>query len=348
MTCKHRFYFRVDSSLKLGMGHVMRCLVLAKALRRRGADCIFLSAPLFGNVIHIIVQNQFKVVELSVEGGDVSNLEIDWKTDAFQVSSILKNKDFDWLIVDHYELDYRWEKGLSIGNKKIFVIDDISDRTHYCGAILNNSLNARQIVYPKSIKKFLGPAFTLVGEELTSRTLIARNSKKVLNILVAFGAADFFGQCEKVIRALKKIENIKAHVIIGKCHVDEGVLLSCSDENVYVETFTNRMQELMRWADLGIGTCGQMAWERCIEGLPAIVVINTPSQEAETLELDRIGVVKCLGYAKEVESEDWHTAINAIMENPKEVRSLSKKAQYLASCFRGGLTTLISFLLPSS
>ena len=46
-----RVIFRVDASLQMGTGHVMRCLTLAQVLKENGADVEFICRKHKGNLI---------------------------------------------------------------------------------------------------------------------------------------------------------------------------------------------------------------------------------------------------------------------------------------------------------
>ena len=48
--------FRVDASIQMGTGHVMRCLTLADALKNRGAECYFICREHSSNLISLIMQ----------------------------------------------------------------------------------------------------------------------------------------------------------------------------------------------------------------------------------------------------------------------------------------------------
>jgi len=91
--------FRVDASLEIGSGHVMRCLTLADALRAAGARCLFVSRLHPGHLLELIRQRGFAVTALpaellqlpantqvvserSKEPFHVSWLGCDWQTDA--------------------------------------------------------------------------------------------------------------------------------------------------------------------------------------------------------------------------------------------------------------------------
>ena len=56
--------FRTDASLKIGTGHVMRCLTLADALQASGAKCYFVCREHPGNLINQIRQRGFPVCAL--------------------------------------------------------------------------------------------------------------------------------------------------------------------------------------------------------------------------------------------------------------------------------------------
>ena len=64
-------------------------------------------------------------------------LEYEWKDDARQVNQVLEKIKPDWLIVDHYGLDYRWENEVKDNIKKLFVIDDLADRKHISDLLLD-------------------------------------------------------------------------------------------------------------------------------------------------------------------------------------------------------------------
>ena len=71
--------FRVDASLEIGTGHVMRCLTLAEALRDSGAEVQFVCRLHPGNLIKLVCEKGFIVHELPVsdyvEFGDASDNE---------------------------------------------------------------------------------------------------------------------------------------------------------------------------------------------------------------------------------------------------------------------------------
>ncbi len=70
-----KVFFRVDASIQMGTGHVMRCLTLAQVLKENGADTGFICRKHEGNLIDKIHSSGFNVHELEV----IEELEVDNK-----------------------------------------------------------------------------------------------------------------------------------------------------------------------------------------------------------------------------------------------------------------------------
>src|SRR4051812_16661151 len=100
-----RIAFRVDASIEIGAGHVMRCLTLADTLRARGAQCHFVSRQHSGSLLNTIrrrehgltvlppvgVPNQVRQIECSQRSRvpHAAWLGTDWQTDAAETSAAL-------------------------------------------------------------------------------------------------------------------------------------------------------------------------------------------------------------------------------------------------------------------
>ncbi len=61
-----KILIRTDASIQIGNGHVMRCLTLADALKKEGADCHFICRGHEGNMLELIRQKGHKAHALPV------------------------------------------------------------------------------------------------------------------------------------------------------------------------------------------------------------------------------------------------------------------------------------------
>ena len=82
--------------------------------------------------------------------------------DAKETIKALSGSFCDWLIVDHYALDERWEKPIHAVCNKLMVIDDLADRQHDCDMLLDqNYFSNMKTRYsekvPRDCQLLLGP-----------------------------------------------------------------------------------------------------------------------------------------------------------------------------------------------
>jgi spore coat polysaccharide biosynthesis predicted glycosyltransferase SpsG len=104
----------------------------------------------------------------------------------------------DWLVVDHYALDQRWESAMRGAVGRIAVIDDLADRLHDCDLLIDQNLGAEMKGYNRLVgnnsRLLLSPSFALLRPEFASARF-QRNpeNRNVYRLLVSFGGSDSAG-----------------------------------------------------------------------------------------------------------------------------------------------------------
>jgi len=342
--------FRTDSSINIGTGHVMRCLTLAEALRKRGAECCFVCRDHPGNLLELISGQGFPAFVLPLKAADtyqplppkesavspVDWLGVVWISDAEATKVVLDARRVDWLIVDHYALDVRWETALRSHCHKLMVIDDLADRQHDCDLLLDQNFYVDMAtryhgLVPDTCVTLLGPAYALLRAEFIQkrREMRARDGV-VRRILVFFGGSDSKRQTEKTIHALMRLDlsGIEVDVVIGQsnpcrerlqklCKLNTKFTLHCQVLN---------MADLIHNADLGVGAGGTAMWERCYLGLPTITVIASNNQLCTTQDVAARGAIVNLGYCDVLSVDDYQSAIGALVATPDRVKWIADAA----------------------
>ena len=117
---KKIIFIRVDSSTKIGYGHLIRCISLADTLKK-SFEIKFICTNLNGNLISQINKNFFEVFRFNVKSQTIKI-----KNDAEKTISIIKkhgNKK-SMLILYSYILSKEWENLVKPYVEKLIVIDD--------------------------------------------------------------------------------------------------------------------------------------------------------------------------------------------------------------------------------
>ena len=307
-----RVAFRVDASLQIGTGHVMRCLTLADALRERGAKCTFVCRPHGGHLLALVAQCGHNVLALcepqenntsQVDPVHASWLGTNWADDAEQTKRALGEQTVDWLVVDHYALDARWEQALRAQAKRIMVIDDLADRPHACDMLLDQNLGRSAQDYGGLLKgkptTLIGPQYALLRPEfaaLRSQSLARRQSNPQLRrLLITMGGVDKDNATGQVLAALQSCNlpaDLRVTVVMGPyapwlSQVQAQATQMPRQTEVCVAV--NNMAQLMTDSDLTIGAAGGSAWERCSLGLPSLILVLAKNQLPGAEALQKAG-----------------------------------------------------------
>ncbi|RJF98620.1 UDP-2,4-diacetamido-2,4,6-trideoxy-beta-L-altropyranose hydrolase [Noviherbaspirillum saxi] len=323
---------RTDSSTAIGTGHVMRCLTLADALRAAGARVVFACRDLPGNLNAYISSKGYAVHTLA----GIENLV--WEEDAAHMKALLASEPTapDWLIVDHYALDARWESAIRPSVGRIMVIDDLANRRHDCDLLLDQNfypdaeLRYRALVPPHGTQ-LLGPRHALLRPEFNDA---ARYRKKrdgaISQIFIFFGGSDPTNETEKALCAIRKLDRADLHldVVVGNANPNRDRIeaLCAQIPNAAFHCQIANIATLMTRADLAIGAGGASTWERCYLGLPALTIIVADNQAETTRALADIGAVWNLGTADTVTADAIACALDEILSDSDAVCGKSRAA----------------------
>lgn len=305
-----KILFRADAGSSLGIGHVARCLTLAQELTAQGASVAFACRELPGHQMARIAEAGHAVFALPAQAPDeIAALQARLPADAF----------YDWIIVDHYGLDARWERAARRWARRIMVIDDLADRSHDCDLLLDQNFTASEALYrpllPAACRVLAGPRQALLRSAF--RQGRASPDPACRRVLVGFGGFDQGGMALKTLQALMPLERIEVQCIAGHASPDLAALqvLAAQRPGWQVLTFVDDLPQRMAGAALFIGAGGGTTWERAAMGVPSLCVSVADNQVANAEALARAGVHLYLGHAAQVTVEGLRQAAMVLLDN---------------------------------
>ncbi|PMK74238.1 UDP-2,4-diacetamido-2,4,6-trideoxy-beta-L-altropyranose hydrolase [Vibrio breoganii] len=317
--------FRVDASIHIGSGHVMRCLVLAKALNRDGARVTFACLPLPSDMRAYIEAQGFAVhsltpppviIEPSSSADYLGWLQRSIEVDANDFLSCIDQAD--WVVTDHYAIDAEWQTIISSKlGCQILAIDDLI-RTHFASLIVDQTLNREPNEYDSPNVVLAGTRFALLDERFSKKRDVAekrRLIKSQASVLISMGGIDAPNATLKILKSLEALNELKCTVLLSERspHFEE-VRDWCGEKSQFTHiAFTNDMPSMMLNHDIAIGAPGSTSWERACLGLPNVIVPLADNQHEICRELVKAGA------AVKVDIEDIEvrlpSAVSQVLEN---------------------------------
>jgi UDP-2,4-diacetamido-2,4,6-trideoxy-beta-L-altropyranose hydrolase len=262
--------FRVDSSSKIGLGHVMRCLVLAKQYKED--NVVFATQDLKGNANQKIIDESYKLIALN--DGSVDEL-----------IQRINELNVDMVVFDHYGINDDFEKAVKdLSGVKILSFDDVYEK-HYCDILLNHNIYADAGKYKGLVPDFCkircGEKYTLVRDEF-KKIEIKKNlsNKGKLVVFVCLGGADANNISLPVLEILSDFDNIIVNLATTSSNKNIDQLLGFSkqyeDINICIDC---NVAELMSNSNFSIITPSVIVHEVMIVKLPFIALLTADNQE---------------------------------------------------------------------
>ena len=289
----HKILFRCDSSQKIGTGHVMRCLVLAKQFRAAGSQVSFICHAYQGNINFRILEAGFKIHILA---------EQSHQEDLKDLCQLINVEAAKLLCIDHY--DYSSEEESLIKQQtqgKILVLDDLLLH-HQCDFVLNHGIGALPQQYstlvPDNCKLYVGAQYFLLRDEFKAQmSNITVSQRAKPRLLVTLGGGDPNGVNDVLIKLLNQLPTpLAIDYVLTSSNEDRMQLIEQLDSgkhNVNTHIDCSNMSILMAQASCAIiaggGTLIECLYMRLLT--IAIQLTDNQSKNIKFLKQQKIGFV---------------------------------------------------------
>ncbi len=336
--------FRADASGSMGAGHLTRCLVLADVIANNGGTC------------HFIIRNHNEVSNRVLKNSKhhVFSIELpetcDSDQDATRCRSFLHglNAKVDWLIVDHYGLDARWEVATRTDNTSILVIDDLANRHHVCDVLVDPGMGRVIADYvsllPASAHSLLGSKYAIIKPAFALHHASAPEWPAVRRAHVFFGSGTTAEWLPTCVDALMQADSTIEIFALGLCN--EHVMSRLAGEYGNRLKWSPYKEDMIRHyvdCSVAIGSPGAATWERACIGLPSAVFATAENQIPILKKLDRLGLCRYLGPAWQWSKPQLIEELNAFLN--ENVTLASMRATGVAAVDGRGAERIVGRLL---
>jgi len=269
-----KLVFRVDSSSKIGLGHLSRCLEIADKANLIGHKTIFFCKNINGNLSYKINKKKHSVFFLK------NSSNKNFKENEF-LEKINTIKNIDWVIIDGYQFKNDLIKKINKYNIKTLTLSDEISSNY------KSKININQSFYGSL--KYTGKKYYIINKEIQKYKNIAlkkiNNFSKIEKLLINFGGENNYIAtltCLKILNNIQKKKNYKKIVIIfasnfflTKNEKNFNKKLSCLKnirDIIQIKSKIKNIGKLFSTYDLAIGSAGISMAERFYLGLPSLVL----------------------------------------------------------------------------
>ena len=199
------------------------------------------------------------------------------------------DQKYDLIVVDNYGLVENDYVELYKQTNKILALDDLCNRQLNCDFLWDPTITRKKDEYyrnvPDRCKLFLGGKYQIFSDQHIMMALLYGEKQRCsADTIHLYG-----GQTNKLDLSMIRMslsESSKVNVVGNEneemTHISKNITITDISANP-IETFWN--------CKLGVGSPGNMLWERGSIGIPSYVLMNNPNQEKICTELHRAGLL---------------------------------------------------------
>ena len=312
-----RILFICNAGAAVGGGHVMRSLTLARALAALGARCAFLAPPEVAAILDAYGPDMPRVPAASCRAEALVQAAAGVPAEA--------------VVFDHYGLGAAEHRAVA-GDRPSLAIDDLADRPLGADLVLDSGPTREAEDYagllPDGARLLLGPQNAPIRPAFAERRdeALGRRGGAAKRVLVSMGLTDVGGVTLTVVRRLAPLlGDLAADVVVGAAAPSLPALrtLAAADPRLTIHVDTPAMADLAARADLAVGAAGSSTWERCVLGLPSLLVVLAENQREAAQAMGDMGAALVVDAAAPDFPEAFDAALSQLIGQPALRAALS-------------------------
>jgi UDP-2,4-diacetamido-2,4,6-trideoxy-beta-L-altropyranose hydrolase len=255
---KKKIILRADGNVKMGLGHIYRCIAIAEMIKE-DFSCEFLLGhqSQFENVIPKYFSVKYIPEMYSIEN------EYKWISENYNTNSLV-------MILDGYQFNSSYQKNIKELQIKLIYIDDLQEGYMYADAIINHSPGVNSNLYIKGAvtKIYTGLEYVLLRHHFLNESKEEKKVKvKISSALITLGGSDEHNITLKILNSLTQIDKISTiNIVVGAAYPHKtNLLLEINRSNKKIYLFSNlselEMIELMKKSDIAFAPCSTICLE---------------------------------------------------------------------------------------
>ena len=187
--------FRLNADSNIGLGHLIRCLSIAKILKNE-FHCSFYINKSDIDVSKIL--NEFKTHVIKSENNFISTLI-----------------DGEILVLDGYSFQEEHKKMMKSKGVYLVCLDDLYQNQNYADMIINHAPSLDPKKYPIDTKLLLGPEYALLRPEFINEFDNIYNTPPK-KIFICFGGSDTKNLTQHILNLIINLyKSLEINVVVG-------------------------------------------------------------------------------------------------------------------------------------
>lgn len=342
MTHADRMVILTDGNQKIGLGHVMRELQIARFLKRLGYAVTFITFSAISDDI--------------IRAAGFTSIRVEGLTELFER---LQRTSPSRLVVDLHERDLVHMQ--SEENLRRYLVTVVLSPVGYefagfgrmvfsIGTDLDQHENVRKVESDGiGLDWYSGRAYIPFRDEF-----LELPDKKVRiqanKVLICMGGSDPCRLTQQCMDALDRIDRtLDCRVVIGRAMTTKTEIVeraSKSKHRYEALEDIDYMAEVMLDSDLAMISGGNVRYELCMTGTPYVALSMNTTQFACTQQLTNLGVGLNLGVGAEIPTDDVSAAVVALLP---DYRRRYEMSHVMRGLFDGhGIERIVSRMLDSA